>query len=116
MELAYIALAISLVCNAALGIVVRRSLPAVIVRDHRLIRTEIERVHDSVEGLQTRWATKVIELATLADECASYMERAEKKRRQAAGAAARAGGADATAPDPNSQAGLVRLAHERGLM
>lgn len=115
MDLAIAALALSLLCNVAAAIVIRRSLPAAIVRDHRVIRTEIERVHDSVEGLQTRWAAKVIELTSLADECASYMERAEKKRRQASGAAARAGGAVPTEPDLSTQAGLWAVARSRGL-
>lgn len=116
MELAYVALAISIAANVAAGFVIRRSLPAAIVRDHRLIRTEIERVHDSVEGLQTRWASKVIELTSLADECASYMERAEKKRRQTAGAAARIGGNAAPEADLSTQSGLWAAARGRGLV
>ena len=78
MEVAYVALGLSLVCNGALAWLVRKALPVAIVRDHRIIRTEIERVHDSVEGLQTRWSAKTIELTSLADECAAYMERAKR--------------------------------------
>ncbi len=115
MEIAYTLLALSLALNVAAVVLVRKALPVAIVRDHRLIRTEIERVHDAVEGLQTRWAAKVIELTNLADECASHMERAEKKRRQAAGAAARAGGAEATEPDLTTSAGLWAAAHRQGL-
>ena len=115
MDLALAALAVSILCNVGAAIFVRRSLPAAIVRDHHLIRVEMERMSDQLEGLQTRWAAKVIELTNLADECASHMERAEKKRRQASGERSRAGNVQEIC-DVSTPEGARAAARAAGLM
>lgn len=115
MEVAYIALGISILANAALGFLCWKSTPAAIVRDHRIIRTEIERVHDQVEGLQTRWTTKTVELEGLADEIESMMVKTEAKRRSIA-QKERRGQAEQPTVDPTSPAALRALARSQGLM
>lgn len=115
MLVACFALAVSLTVNVAAVVLVRRALPARIVRDHHLVRVEMERMSDQLEALQTRWAAKVIELTNLADECASHMERAEKKRRQASGERHRAG-ALAPEADISTPEGARAAARSAGLM
>jgi len=115
MELAYVALGISIVANAALAFLCWKSTPAAIVRDHRIIRTEIERVHDQVEGLQTRWTTKTVEWESLADEIESTMVKTEAKRRSIA-QKERRGQAAEPAADPNDPATLRAIARAAGLM
>jgi hypothetical protein len=115
MEIAYVALAISILGNAALAVLCWRSTPAAIVRDHRIIRTEIERVHDQVEGLQTRWTTKTVEWEALADEIESMMVKVESKRRSIA-QKERRGQAAEPAADPNDPAQLRAIARAAGLM
>jgi len=115
MEIAYLALGISILVNAALAVVSWRSTNPAIVRDHRIIRTEIERVHDQVEGLQTRWTTKTVEWESLADEIESMMVKTENKRRSIA-QKERRGQATEPAVDPNDPVNLRRIAREAGLM
>lgn len=118
MELAYLAVALSIACNVALCLFIRRALPIRIIRDHRLIREEMERMSDQLEALQTRWAAKVIELTNLADECASHMERAEVKRRRVVGAESRAKALDGSGDgvDINTREGARAAARTAGLM
>ncbi len=116
MEIAFAALALSILCNVAAAVFVRRALPAAIVRDHHLIRVEMERMSDQLEGLQTRWAAKVIELTNLADECASHMERAESKRRRVVGAESRAKAQHGDGVDLNTPEGARAAARAAGLM
>jgi len=115
MEIAYVALGISILANAALALLAWKSTPAAIVRDHRIIRVEIERVHDQVEALQTRWTTKTVEWEGLADEIESMMVKTEAKRRSIA-QKERRGQAEEPAADPNDPVNLRRIAREAGLM
>ena len=115
MEIAYISLGISILANVGLAFLCWKSTPAAIVRDHRIIRTEIERVHDQVEGLQTRWTTKTVEWESLADEIEGMMVKTEAKRRSIA-QKERRGQSEQPAIDPNSPAALRQLARSQGLM
>jgi hypothetical protein len=88
-SLAFLAL-LALLTSAWCALVTTRSTPARLVRDVKMLRVEVERLLDASEAMQTRWAAKTHELEHLADQITSDVERAEKKRRQASGAASRA--------------------------
>jgi len=103
---------------AALGsgwcaLLVTRSTNPRLVRDVKVLRVEVERLLDASEAMQTRWAAKTHELEHLADQITADVERAEKKRRQASGAASRAQRAEA--PDTGSLAWARQRARELGL-
>lgn len=114
LEAALATLFLSLVGNLYCAFAVQRSLPGTIVRDHKLIRAEVERVASVTENLQTRWASKVVELEALADTVTADVERAETKRRRADASARRAAGPAKPEEDPDSDAALWKRAQAAG--
>jgi len=94
-----LAVGVSVISVLAAGwcaLVTTQSRPARLVRDVKTLTVEVERLLGANEAIQTRWAAKTHELEHLADQIAHDVERAEKKRRQASGAASRALRADPT--------------------
>ncbi len=95
-----------------------RSTPHVLQRNARTVAQALGLMEDRVVSMEGRWAARSKEYEALHEAIMDDVDRAEKKRRQASSAAARAAHAEKPdgQPDLTDIAAVRRLALQRGLI
>jgi len=109
---------ISALAAASCVFVCWRSTPHILQQNARAVAQTMGLLEDRVVAMEGRWAARTKEYEALHEAIGDDVERAEKKRRQASAAAARA--AHAEKPDGeidySNHSHLTQLALKRGLL